>query len=162
VIIIGVDPGIDGAIAVLDSEHDVLVNVFDMPVVEDGPKGRRRVNPQLMKTLFLTSSPTFSQPDVAVIERVGVRPGEGAVGAFSFGRSMGVIEGVLAGIGIPVRFITPQEWKKRLRFPPKADKEFSRGRAIETWPSMADLFRYKKDSDRAEACLIALAGSKQG
>jgi crossover junction endodeoxyribonuclease RuvC len=166
VIIIGVDPGIGGAIAVFGSESGRLLTVFDMPVVEDGPKGRRRVNPYLLKSELLLTSRTFPaladvENAVAVIEKVGPLPNEGAVGAFSFGVSAGVVFGLMAGIGIPVRFITPQEWKKRLRFPPKADKEFSRGRAIETWPDKAALFARKRDDGRSEAALIALAGSKQ-
>ena len=93
-------------------------------------------------------------------ELVGPRPGEGAVGAFGFGRSRGVIEGALAAAGIPVTMVAPPAWKRAAGIAPGKDgaKDAARSEAIRRWPSHAELFARKKDDGRAEAALIALAG----
>jgi hypothetical protein len=92
---------------------------------------------------------------------VGVRPGEGAVGAFAFGRARGVCEGVCAGLAVPVQFITSPQWKRIHGIPPGKDgaKDAARSKAIARWPALADQFKRVKDHGRAEAALIAAAGS---
>jgi crossover junction endodeoxyribonuclease RuvC len=80
-------------------------------------------------------------------------PGEGHVGAFSFGDGFGVIKGVLAGLRIPSTSVEPQVWKKTLRVP--ADKKLSKARAIELFPDCSKKFTRP---DLAEACMIALYG----
>jgi crossover junction endodeoxyribonuclease RuvC len=91
------------------------------------------------------------------VEGVGARPGEGAVGAFAFGRARGVIEGVLAAAGVPVTFIQPAAWKRGvgLRL---ASKDAARAEAIRRWPAHAELFARVKVDGRAESALIAVAG----
>ena len=86
------------------------------------------------------------------------KAGEGAVGAFAFGRSRGVVEGVLAAAGARSQFLTPAFWKRAVGFPPGRDKDASRAAAIQRWPARAELFARKKDDGRAEAALIAAAG----
>lgn len=98
----------------------------------------------------------------AYIEDVGPRPQEGAVGAFSFGRGCGVLEGVVAACGISYSFLRPQEWKRIMGIVAGAKKDASRSLAIRTWPSQAKTFARVKDDGRAEAALIALAGIKKG
>ena len=99
----------------------------------------------------------------AYVEYVGARPGEGAVGAFAFGRSRGVIEGVLGALAIPVTFIAPAAWKRTIGIPPGKEgaKDAARAEAIRRWPEHAALFARKKDDGRAEAALIAVAGLKR-
>ena len=104
--ILGIDPGINGAIAVLDA-RGYLLGVVDMPALGDGPAGRRNVNAPLLAEIVAKSHATQ-----AFVEYVGARPGEGAVGAFSFGRTRGVVEGVLAALGVPIAFLTPPRWKR--------------------------------------------------
>jgi crossover junction endodeoxyribonuclease RuvC len=152
-IVLGIDIGVHGAIAVL--EDDQLLAVHDMPILRDGPAARATVNAPLLASIIAQSHAVR-----AYIEWVGVRPGEGAVGAFAFGRARGVIEGVCAGLAVPVIFITSPKWKRLVGIPPGKDgvKNLARAKVIARWPDRAELFRRVKDDGRAEACLIAYAG----
>ena len=149
----GIDVGARGAIATLSGNE--LVAVHDMPVLHDGPKNRATINAPLLAEILAKS-----HADLALIEWVGVRPGEGAVGAFAFGRARGVCEGVCAALGIPVQFITAPVWKRLHGIAPGKNgaKDAARSKAIARWPERADLFARVKDDGRAEACLIAAAG----
>ncbi len=126
-----------------------------MPVLEDGTKGRRTVNPVLLAARIRAWA-----PGEAFVEFVGPRPGEGAVGAFSFGRCRGVVEGVLGAHGVVTRFLTPPAWKRAVGIPPGkvGTKDAARSEAIRRWPARADLFARVMDDGRAEAALIAVAG----
>jgi len=150
--IIGIDIGVTGGIAVLSASGD-LIEVHTMPCLADGPAGRRTVNAPLLASIIFAS-----HADRAFVEHVSARPKEGAVGAFAFGRSRGVIEGVLAAAGLPCKFLTPPAWKRAVGLAPGRDKDASRAEAIRRWPARADLFARKKDDGKAEACLIAIAG----
>jgi crossover junction endodeoxyribonuclease RuvC len=156
--ILGIDPGIGGALALL-SDAGELVDVLDMPVLRDGPKGRAAVNGPLLAEAIYRWHATR-----AYVELVGARPGEGAVGAFSFGRSRGIIEGVLAAAGVPVEMIAPPAWKRAVGIGPgrAGAKDMARSEAIRRWPGKAGLFARVKDDGRAEAALIAIAGLKRG
>jgi hypothetical protein len=151
--IIGVDIGAAGAVALLSVAGD-LIEVVDMPVLADGPKGRPAVNAPLLAQIIQRW-----RPDRAWIEFVGARPGEGPTGAFAFGRSRGVI-GVLGAYSVPAAHIAPASWKRAVGIPPGRDgaKDAARGEAIRRWPAKADLFARVKDDGRAEAALIAIAG----
>ena len=152
-VVIGIDLGLTGAVSIF-SRAD-LIAIKDMPVLADGPAGRRTINAPLLAEIVAQSHATH-----AFIETVGARPGEGAVGAFAFGRSRGVTEGVLAALGVTARFITPACWKRAVGIPPGREgaKDAARAEAIRRWPGRAALFARKKDDGRAEACLIAVAG----
>jgi crossover junction endodeoxyribonuclease RuvC len=152
--ILGIDPGVNGGIAVLDAGGDLL-SVVDMPSLRDGPAGRRNVNAPLLAEIVAKSHATQ-----AFVEYVGARPGEGAVGGFAFGRSRGVIEGVLAALGVPIAFLTPPAWKRLVRIAPgnEGAKDAARSGANRRWPDNAGLFARARDDGRAEACLIAIAG----
>jgi crossover junction endodeoxyribonuclease RuvC len=152
--VIAIDIGVRGAIAFLTSKGE-LITVFDMPVLADGPAGRRAVNGPLFAEIVFKSHATK-----AFIELVGARPGEGAVGAFAFGRSRGVCEGVLAAAGIPATFIAPAAWKRAIGIPPGKEgaKDAARAEALRRWPSHAALFARVMDDGRAEAALIGVAG----
>lgn len=155
--ILGIDPGLGGAIAVL-TEAGELVAVHDMPTLLDGAKGRRAVNPALFAAIVFQTHATR-----AFCELVGPRPGEGAVGAFGFGRTRGIIEGVLAAVGVPLEMIAPPVWKRVSNIAPgRENKDSARSAAISLWPSQAALFARKCDCDRAEAALIGLAGLLRG
>jgi crossover junction endodeoxyribonuclease RuvC len=152
VITLGIDVGVTGAIAIL--EDGELVDALDMPVLADGPAKRRTVNAPLLAEIVFKS-----HAELAYVEHVGVRPKEGAVGAFAFGRCRGVIEGVLAAAGLPVAFLTPPTWKRLTNIPPGRDgaKDAARSEAIRRWPAKAGLFARVKDDGRAEAALIGAA-----
>jgi crossover junction endodeoxyribonuclease RuvC len=151
--ILGIDPGLDGAIAVL-TEAGELVAIHDMPTLLDGAKGRRAVNPALFASIVRSTHATR-----AYCELIGPRPTDGTTGAFGFGRTRGIIEGVLAAAGIPLEMIAPPVWKRVSSIAPgKENKDSARSVAISRWPSEAALFARKCDCDRAEAALIGLAG----
>ena len=83
----------------------------------------------------------------AYVEFVGARPGEGAVGAFAFGRSRGVIEGVCGAAGVPLSFLTPAHWKRLVGIAPGKEgaKDAARSEAIRRWPGHAATFARVKD-----------------
>lgn len=156
--VLGIDIGTKGAIAILDAESGALLEIFDMPVLNDGPKGRPAVNgPLLAERVYRAHA------GHCFVELVGARPGEGAVGAFAFGRSRGVVEGVLGACGVPATFLSPASWKRAVGIPPGKEgaKDAARSEAIRRWPDKAGLFARVKDDGRAEAGLIAIAGLKK-
>lgn len=152
--IIAIDIGVSGAMAIMDTEKRLL-EVFDLPVLADGPASRRTINGPLLAELVFRSHATR-----AFVEVVGPRPGEGAVGAFAFGRSRGVVEGVLAAAAIPVTWLAAPTWKRAVGIPPGKDgaKDAARSKAIAIWPGEAARFARIKDHGRAEAALIGVAG----
>lgn len=152
--VVGIDIGATGALALLD-EGGELIAVEDMPILADGPAGRRTVNPALLADIVRRW-----QPSRAWIEFVGARPGEGAVGAFAFGRSSGTVAGVLGALGVVSATIAPVAWKRATGIPPGKEKakDAARAEAIRRWPKHASYFARVRDNGRAEACLIAVAG----
>ncbi len=149
--LVSVDIGRTGALALFVG--GILAEIADMPTLGDGPACRPTVNGPLLATLVRRWAPTE-----AVCEHVAARPGEAPSGAFAFGRSRGVIEGVFGAEAVPVRFITPAWWKRRAGVPPGIDmKDKARSIAIGRWPALAETFARVKDHDRAEAALIGLA-----
>ena len=151
---IGIDIGAAGALALL-ADNGELIDVADMPILRDGPKGRPTVNGPLLAEIV-----NRWRASRAFVEFVGARPGEGAVGAFAFGRSRGVVEGVLGACGVPAAHIAPAAWKRSVGIPPGREgaKDAARSEAIRRWPAKASLFARAKDDGRAEAALIAVAG----
>jgi hypothetical protein len=152
--ILGIDIGVTGGIGHLNDNGD-LIDVFDMPCLHDGPKNRRTINAPLLAELVYKTHATR-----AFVERVGPRPGEGAVGAFQFGDCKGVIRGVLAAAAVPMLFIQPAQWKRVIGLPPGKDgaKDAARAEAIRRWPRHAGKFAHKNDDGLADAALIGLAG----
>jgi len=148
--VIGIDPGISGAISVFNWYTRTLENVIDMPTLEvDSGKTKKRHISAVCLCNYLT---IFSNAHV-VIEKVGAMPGQGVSSMFNFGRSAGIIEGVVVGLKIPHTYVTPQTWTKAVGR--AAGKDASRMRAMELFPSKAELFKRAKDDGRADACLIA-------
>jgi crossover junction endodeoxyribonuclease RuvC len=150
---IGIDCGLNGAIAVLVDGQ--LVSVHDMPTltVDINKKSKRQVSPNLLAILIESI-----KPDSAIVERPAARPGQGVTAMFGFGRSLGVVEGVLAGLSVPVTYVAPATWTKAMG--KAAGKDASRQRAIELFPAMSEYFKRVKDDGRAEATLIAMWGIK--
>lgn len=149
VLVLGIDPGLAGAYALLcDGE---IVRSGDLPRLGEGAQSR------ISGSLFGAVVRDLA-PDVAVIEDVGPHPKEGVSSVFRFGRAIGTIEGVLAACDIAVHRVTPARWKAGLRITGKASggAEASRQRAIELWPKHSTLFARKSDHQRSDAALIAL------
>lgn len=151
-LVLGIDPGAHGAIAVLDMAGQLL-DIIDMPTTSEA-NGRTATNPPL-----LAASIARTHASIAYCEFVGARPTDSKSGAFSFGGARGVIEGVCGSLGLPIVFLTAPVWKRAADIPPGVEhKDVARSRAIARWPAQAEMFRRKSDVDRAEACLIGLAG----
>jgi crossover junction endodeoxyribonuclease RuvC len=150
--IIAFDPGLNGSRAVLS--RNGLVVADDLPTIGEGTQ--RRVDAANLADLIREHGPYR----LAVVEQVHAMPKNGAASMFRFGQAYGTILGVLGAIAIPVRLVTPTQWKKAMGLDSSA--ETSRARAIETWPHHAGLFARKKDHNRAEAALLALWGLRHG
>ena len=158
-IIFGIDPGVSGAIACWRDGDRTIYKVEDLPVIEVavGKGKRKQFQPAIFSRMILDEVPYSEIECHAYLEHVQSMPGEGAVGAFSFGRGFGQIEGVLAGIGIPYTLVRPAKWKAALGVP--ADKGGARALACRRCPDLAPQFARVKDDGRAEATLIALYGA---
>lgn len=152
-IIIGIDPGLSGGIAVLESTSFQLIKLVDMPTVPDGKK-RKVSGYELMKLIG-----GYNRHDVEMVylEKVGAMPGQGVVSMFNFGRSYGAVEGAVSVLGLPLMYVTPQRWKRAAGLI-GADKDASRGKVLDLYPD-ADVHR-KKDNGRADAVLIARYGDQ--
>lgn len=153
-IILGIDPGLSGALALYNTSEGT-VDVIDMPVLEvvRNGKKKREVSAQALANQLVGRNITS-----AFLERVNAMAGQGVTSVFSFGRSSGIVEGVLAAYDIPTTLVTPQAWQKAVG--QRAGKDGSRERAMQLFPAQADLFQRKKDDGRSDAVLIAYYGAK--
>lgn len=147
-VVVGIDPGLTGAIAVLGADGN-FISVEDMPALGGFVSGK------LLADLLMP----FTW-DVAVVERVHSMPSQGVASSFTFGRALGVVEGVLGALGVRVLWAPPGTWKRSWGLIGK-DKNASRLLALERWPEAADRLKRKKDNGRAEALLIAAWGRTQ-
>lgn len=153
-LVLGIDPGLHGALAFYDSESSFLV-IHDMPLVERPGK-----KPVLdLSVLAVTIDSYARETCLAVVEAPGARPNQGLSSTYRFGESVGQLSGIVVGCFIPLRFVVPAVWKNLMGL--SRDKDLSRTRASEAFPDHAHLFRRKKDADRAEAALLALFGAER-
>ena len=152
-IIIAADPGLRGAICAL-KDGDKIVWLSDMPVY-GLPNGKNMVCASSLKhTLQTIVAENRHEQITAVIEQVATRPGEGAVGAFSFGRGFGILEASIIARDIHLETVRPQVWKKALGM--SADKDDVRIKMMSKFPQIASMLKRKMDDGRAEAIAIAL------
>ena len=141
--ILGIDPGLSGAIAFLFPSALNRVLAEEMPVVNG------EVDAVTLADRIRQMSPTF-----AIVERVHNMPRDGGSSSFKFGDSCGAVRGVLGALVVPFYRVTPPVWKKHFNLP--ADKEAARALALQRFPVTGFHFARKKDHGRAEAALIAL------
>ena len=146
--VLGVDPGLHGALALIDDEIGLTV-VQDMPVVRVGKTSV--ISEGLLRELIRDLSPNH-----AFVERVHSMPKQGVVSSFNFGMGYGLLRGVLAGLGISTTLVTPNEWKRAMRLGP--DKGEARVIAGRVFPLNARDFARVRDDGRAEAALLAFYG----
>jgi crossover junction endodeoxyribonuclease RuvC len=149
--ILGIDPGIHGALAIVDINDGAvpqLVTVCDVPTL--GIKAKERVNTMIIRDWLVAQ-----RPDHALIERAGSMPKQGVASTFKYARAVGSLETVVACLDIPYSIIEPAAWKKFHRLI-GADKEASRQRVLQLFPREHALFSRKLDHQRAEAVLLAL------
>ena len=149
--IIGIDPGLSGAIAIL--ENNKVLNIFEMPVMSEGKKNKRQLNSaQLVK--LLKDNISENEEVSVVVEQVNAMPGQGVTSMFNFGQTFGAIKGVCAALGFPIFFVRPSKWKKHFELI-NSSKDSSRTKAIEMYPSLSDGLAKKKDVNKSDAILIA-------
>ena len=149
--IIGIDPGLSGAIAIL--ENNKVLNVFDMPTMSEGKKNKKQLNSaQLVK--LLRDNIVKDEEVSVVVEQVNAMPGQGVTSMFNFGQTFGAIKGVCAALGLPIFFVRPSKWKKHFELI-NASKDSSRTKAIEMYPSLSSDLARKKDVNKSDAILIA-------
>ena len=156
---IGIDPGVNGAIAVLEDQQ--LIALFDMPVMNLSAK-KQQVNASEMGKLFTEllwhdEGTDHGRYATAYVEQVHSMPGQGVAAMFNFGTSYGIVKGVLGALQIPMVLVSPAVWKRRAGLTGKP-KDASRTLAQQLYPA-APLGR-KKDIGRADAILIARFGSE--
>jgi crossover junction endodeoxyribonuclease RuvC len=181
-IYLGIDPGVNGAIAFYRVGSNKL-KIEDMPTFKQkvGKKERKQIDSkQLVKIIK-----SLKKINHAFVEKVNAYPQQGVVSVFNFGYSYGVIIGILAGRSIPITYVLPRKWKEDINLQTKKisrkrpttnkkefkdwdklrakgktmNKEFARDRAIKEFPNYKEYFKRKKDDGRAEAALIALWGA---
>lgn len=140
--ILGIDPGVSGAIAFYFPDAPDRVLAEDVPTVYD----------QIAAATLFDRIKQMN-PDVAVIELVSAMPKQGVSSTFKFGRSFGTVIGVVQAAGIPLHFVTPAKWKRHFNL--TADKECARELALRMFAKTPEHFARKKDHGRAEAALIA-------
>jgi crossover junction endodeoxyribonuclease RuvC len=147
--ILAIDPGAKGALAFFDAVKGTL-DIVDCPTVEvkRGAKIKAEISPQMLAAIIRARSPS-----TAILEKVGAMPGQGVSSMFQFGRGVGMYEGVLAALQVPVTYVTPQAWQKAVGA--REGKDAGRARAAELYPAYAQMFARKKDDGRADAALMA-------
>ena len=155
-IIIGVDPGLTGALASIN--HRGLVAGADMPVMQRS-KGRatvkNQVNAAALADLLRRWLEGYDKNEIRIfIERVQAMPKQGVSTMFSMGHTCGIIEGVVTARGYPHELVTPREWKKVLKL--ASDKAQARTMAQRLYPEAP--LALAKHHNRAEAILIARYG----
>ncbi len=152
-LIIGIDPGISGAICFF--EDGQVKEIMDMPVMADGKKNKRQINGPQVYNEILKRINKFQKKDIiVVIEQVSAMPGQGVTSMFNFGQSFGVLKGICSAMQLSMFFIRPAKWKKYFGLI-KTEKDASRTKVIEIFPYISSQLSRKKDSNKADAILIA-------
>ena len=152
-LVIGIDPGISGAICFF--ENGVIKDIIDMPVMAEGKKNKRQVNGSQLYNEIVIRIKKFSKNDIfVVVEQVSAMPGQGVTSMFNFGQSFGIIKGICSAMQLPMFFVRPAKWKKYFNLI-NSEKDASRTRAIEIFPYFSSQLSKKKDSNKADAILIS-------
>ena len=152
-IIIGIDPGISGSICFL--KEGKILDVIEMPTMTDGKKNKRQVNAsQIYNEIYKRIDNLENEDTRVVIEQVSAMPGQGVTSMFNFGQSFGILKGVCSAMQLPMYFVRPAKWKKYFNLL-NSEKDASRTRAIEIFPYFSSHLSKKKDSNKADAILIA-------
>ena len=149
--ILGIDPGLSGAIAILENKK--VISLFDMPVMAEGKKNKKQLNSAQLVNIIKDN--TVEKDEVAVVvEQVNAMPGQGVTSMFNFGQTFGAIKGVCAALKLPIFFVRPSKWKKHFELI-NSSKDSSRTKAIEMYPNLSNQLAKKKDVNKSDAILIA-------
>ena len=152
-LIIGIDPGISGAICFF--ENGEVKEILDMPNMAEGKKNKKQINgPQIYNEISKRIINISKKEVVVVIEQVAAMPGQGVTSMFNFGQSFGVLKGICSAKQLSMHFVRPTKWKKYFNLI-KTEKDASRTKVIEIFPYISSQLSRKKDSNKADAILIA-------
>jgi crossover junction endodeoxyribonuclease RuvC len=150
---IGIDPGISGSICFL--ENGKILDVIEMPTMIEGKKNKKQVNgAQIYNEIFKRISGRERENVRVIIEQVSAMPGQGVTSMFNFGQSFGILKGICSAMQLSMYFVRPAKWKKYYNLI-NSQKDASRTRAIEIFPYFSSHLSKKKDSNKADAILIA-------
>ena len=152
-LIIGIDPGISGSICFFEDGR--ILDVVEMPTMTEGKKNKKQVNgSQIYNEISNRIKQRDKKEIKVVIEQVSAMPGQGVTSMFNFGQSFGILKGICSAMQLPMYFVRPAKWKKYFNLI-NSEKDASRTRAIEIFPYFSSQLSKKKDSNKADAILIA-------
>ena len=152
-IIVGIDPGITGAICFFSKGK--VIDVIDMPTMAEGKKNKKQVNGrQIFNEIKSIKSKFLNENISVVVEQVSAMPGQGVTSMFNFGQSFGVIKGICSAMELPIYYVRPAKWKKYFNLI-NSEKDASRTKAIEMFPKISHKLSRKKDNNKADAILIS-------
>ena len=152
-LIIGIDPGISGSICFF--QDGVIKDAVEMPTMIEGKKNKKQVNGSQIFNEISEKIKKMDKKNIkVVIEHVTAMPGQGVTSMFNFGQSFGILKGICSAMQLSVYFVRPAKWKKYFNLI-NSEKDASRTRAIEIFPYYSSHLSRKKDSNKADAILIA-------
>ena len=152
-LVIGIDPGISGSICFF--QVGKIIDVVEMPTMTEGKKNKKQVNGSQIFNEISERIKKIDKKDIKVIiEQVSAMPGQGVTSMFNFGQSYGILKGICSAMQLPMYFVRPTKWKKYFNLI-NSEKDASRTRAIEIFPYFSPKLSRKKDSNKADAILIA-------
>ena len=152
-LVIGIDPGISGSICFF--HEGKIIEVVEMPTMAEGKKNKKQVNGSQIFNEISERIKKFDKKDIKVIiEQVSAMPGQGVTSMFNFGQSFGILKGICSAMQLSMYFVRPAKWKKYFNLI-NSEKDASRTKAIEIFPYFSGQLSRKKDSNKADAILIA-------
>ena len=152
-LIIAIDPGISGSICFF--KDGKILDVIEMPTMAEGKKNKKQVNGAQIYNEILKRSEDIDKKYIKVIiEQVSAMPGQGVTSMFNFGQSFGILKGICSAMQLSMYFVRPAKWKKYFNLI-NSEKDASRTKAIEIFPYYSSNLAKKKDSNKADAILIA-------
>ena len=152
-LVIGIDPGISGSICFFQDGE--IIDVVEMPTMTEGKKNKKQVNGSQIYNEILNVIRDIEKKEIKVIiEQVSAMPGQGVTSMFNFGQSYGILKGICSAMQLPMYFVRPAKWKKYFNLL-NSEKDASRTKVIEMYPYIASEISRKKDSNKADAILIA-------
>ena len=152
-LIIGIDPGISGSLCFFSDGK--IIDLVEMPSMAEGKKNKKQVNAAQIYNEIYTRIKNLEKKNIKiVIEQVSAMPGQGVTSMFNFGQSFGVLKGICSAMQLSMHFVRPAKWKKYFNLI-KTEKDASRTKVIEIFPYISSQLSRKKDSNKADAILIA-------
>ena len=152
-LIIGIDPGISGSICFF--QDGKIIDVVEMPTMAEGKKNKKQVNGSQIFNEISEKIKKLEKKEIkVVIEQVSAMPGQGVTSMFNFGQSFGILKGICSAMQLPMYFVRPVKWKKYFNLI-NSEKDASRTKAIQIFPYFSAHLSRKKDSNKADAILIA-------